>query len=61
MSSYPKKLGSLNVTRIIDHTVGYDSANAPTYKSSLPASSGHMIQFYLETQDKYYMLTLTLR
>jgi phosphoglucomutase len=42
--TYPKSIAGLEVTRVTDLTLGYDSTNPPTYKPSLPLSSGHMIQ-----------------
>ncbi len=43
--SYPKSIAGLEVSSIVDLTLGYDSTNPPTYKPILPLSSGHMIQF----------------
>jgi len=43
--SYPKSIAGLEVISVVDLTLGYDSTNPPTYKPSLPLSSGHMIQF----------------
>jgi hypothetical protein len=42
---YPKSIAGLEITSVVDLTLGYDSTNPPTYKPSLPLSSGHMIQF----------------
>jgi len=49
--SYPTSIGGLEVTSVVDLTIGYDSANPPTYKPSLPLSSGHMIQFRAASKD----------
>ncbi|KAI0300256.1 hypothetical protein BC826DRAFT_668042 [Russula brevipes] len=49
--SYPKSIAGLEVTRVVDLTLGYDSTNPPTYKPSLPTSSGHMIQFRAASKD----------
>jgi len=49
--SYPKSIAGLGVTSIVDLTLGYDSTNPPTYKPSLPTSSGHMIQFRAASKD----------
>ncbi|KAH9483817.1 putative phosphoribomutase [Psilocybe cubensis] len=48
---YPKTLAGLDINRVIDLTTGYDSGNPPTYKPSLPLSSGHMIQIRAGNQD----------
>jgi hypothetical protein len=58
--SYPSSIGGLEVTSVIDLTIGYDSANPPTYKPSLPLSSGHMIQFRAASKDGS-KITLTTR
>ena len=56
--SYPKEIAGLTVTSIVDLTTGYDSTNPPTYKPSLPLSSGHMIQFRAENkQGMKFVLT----
>ncbi|KXN90461.1 Phosphoglucomutase-2, partial [Leucoagaricus sp. SymC.cos] len=49
--SYPKEIAGLNITSVVDLTTGYDSTNPPTYKPSLPLSSGHMIQFCAENKE----------
>lgn len=49
--SYPKSIAGLEVTSVVDLTLGYDSTNPPTYKPSLPLSSGHMIQFRAASKD----------
>jgi hypothetical protein len=58
--SYPSSIGGLEVTGVVDLTIGYDSANPPTYKPSLPLSSGHMIQFRGASKDGS-KITLTTR
>lgn len=60
-SSYPTELAGLSVTRVVDLTTGYDSANPPSFKPSLPISSGHMIQFRAEDKDKGVKIALTIR
>jgi hypothetical protein len=59
--SYPRTLAGLNVTSIRDLTLGYDTTNPPTYKPSLPLSSGHMIQFRAESPEDGTKITLTTR
>jgi phosphoglucomutase len=49
--SYPKSITGLEVTSIADLTLGYDTTNPPTYKPSLPLSSGHMIQFRAASRE----------
>ncbi|KAI9512434.1 hypothetical protein F5148DRAFT_1279773 [Russula earlei] len=49
--SYPRSIAGLEVTSVVDLTVGYDSTNPPTYKPSLPLSSGYMIQFRAASKD----------
>jgi len=44
----------------VDLTLGYDSSNPPTYKPSLPLSSGHMIQFRATSKDGF-KIVLTIR
>jgi hypothetical protein len=48
---YPRTIAGMDVTRIVDLTTGYDSANAPSFQPSLPISSGHMIQFRAQSKD----------
>lgn len=60
-ASYPSKIANMQVTRVVDLTVGYDSANAPTFKPSLPLSSGQMIQFRAESGDASKKIVLTIR
>ncbi|VDB85543.1 unnamed protein product [Peniophora sp. CBMAI 1063] len=57
--SYPKSIGGLTVTSIRDLTVGYDSSNPPSYKPTLPLSSGHMVQFRAASDNA--KITLTIR
>ncbi|KAF5331042.1 hypothetical protein D9619_005708 [Psilocybe cf. subviscida] len=61
IEGYPRTLGGLAVTRIIDLTTGFDSGNAPTYKPTLPLSSGHMIQIRASNENDSVNLVLTLR
>lgn len=49
--SYPKSIAGLEVTSVVDLSLGYDSTNPPTYKPSLPLSSGHMIQFRAASKE----------
>ncbi|KAJ3562292.1 hypothetical protein NP233_g9666 [Leucocoprinus birnbaumii] len=49
--SYPGGIAGLATTSVVDLTVGYDSRNAPSYKPTLPLSSGHMIQFRAENKE----------
>ncbi|TCD63890.1 Phosphoglucomutase-3 [Steccherinum ochraceum] len=59
--SYPSTLAGLSITSIRDLTIGYDSTNPPTFKPSLPLSSGHMIQFRAQSSDGKTKITLTTR
>ncbi|TDL25051.1 phosphoglucomutase 1 [Rickenella mellea] len=59
--SYPKEIAGLMVVSVRDLTVGFDSANPPTYQPSLPLSSGHMIQFRAQSQTDDTKIVLTLR
>ncbi|KAH9065396.1 hypothetical protein EDB87DRAFT_1555578 [Lactarius vividus] len=58
--SYPKSIARLDISSVVDLTLGYDSSNPPTYKPSLPLSSGHMIQFRATSQDGF-KIVLTIR
>ena len=58
MQNYPQSIAGLRVTSIIDLTLGYDSTNPPTYKPSLPLSSGHMIQFQAASEGLKVVLTI---
>ena len=60
MQNYPQSIAGLEVTSIIDLTLGYDSTNPPTYKPSLPLSSGHMIQFQAASKEGLKVV-LTIR
>lgn len=57
--SFPKSIGGLKFTSVRDLTIGYDSTNPPTFKPTLPLSSGHMIQFRAEGGE--YKASLTIR
>lgn len=58
--SYPRTIAGLEVTSVVDLTLGYDSTNPPTYKPSLPLSSGHMIQFRAASREGL-KIVLTIR
>jgi len=58
--SYPKSIAHLEVSSVVDLTLGYDSSNPPTYKPTLPLSSGHMIQFRA-TSKEGFKIVLTIR
>ncbi|KAK0441176.1 uncharacterized protein EV420DRAFT_1730510 [Desarmillaria tabescens] len=60
-SKYPTEIAGLSVTRVVDLTTGYDSSNPPTFKPSLPISSGHMVQFRAEDTEKGVKIALTIR
>ena len=60
MPSYPKSIARLEVSSVVDLTLGYDSSNPPTYKPTLPLSSGHMIQFRATSKDGF-KIVLTIR
>ncbi|KAI0284001.1 hypothetical protein BGY98DRAFT_949931 [Russula aff. rugulosa BPL654] len=57
--SYPKSIAGLEVISVVDLTLGYDSTNPPTYKPSLPLSSGHMIQFRAASKDGFKVVLTT--
>ncbi|KAF9452814.1 phosphoglucomutase 1 [Macrolepiota fuliginosa MF-IS2] len=57
--SYPKQIAGLSITSIVDLTTGYDSTNPPTYKPSLPLSSGHMIQFRAQNSSAMKIVLTT--
>ncbi|EIN07648.1 hypothetical protein PUNSTDRAFT_88245 [Punctularia strigosozonata HHB-11173 SS5] len=59
--AYPKTLADLTITSVRDLTIGYDSSNPPTYKPTLPLSSGHMIQFRAANSDGSSKIVLTTR
>ncbi|KAG6816941.1 hypothetical protein H0H87_001456 [Tephrocybe sp. NHM501043] len=59
--SYPHEIAGLRVTSVLDLTTGYDSTNPPTYKPTLPLSSGHMIQFRAENAENGTKIVLTTR
>ncbi|KAI0051141.1 hypothetical protein FA95DRAFT_1580867 [Auriscalpium vulgare] len=59
--SYPQSIANLNVTSVRDLTIGYDTSNPPTYKPTLPLSSGHMIQFRAASEDDGVKIFLTIR
>ncbi|KAJ7716660.1 hypothetical protein DFH07DRAFT_862010 [Mycena maculata] len=57
--AYPRTIGGLPITRIVDLTTGFDSGNPPRYTPALPLSSGHMIQ--VRAGDEITRVTLTTR
>ncbi|OBZ75867.1 putative phosphoribomutase [Grifola frondosa] len=59
--SYPRTIAGLTVTSVRDLTIGYDTSNPPSYKPTLPLSSGHMIQFRAESPTGHTKITLTTR
>ncbi|KAJ6513795.1 hypothetical protein C8R47DRAFT_962826 [Mycena vitilis] len=59
--AYPAEIAGLAITSVVDLTTGYDSSNPPTYKPSLPLSSGHMIQFRAVNQETGTKVVLTTR
>lgn len=58
---YPQTLAGLEITRVVDLTIGYDSGNPPSWQPTLPISSGHMIQLRAGSKDVDLTLVLTLR
>ncbi|KAF9027123.1 hypothetical protein BDZ89DRAFT_987490 [Hymenopellis radicata] len=58
---YPTSLAYLRITKVVDLTTGYDSSNPPSFKPSLPISSGHMIQFRAESPERGVKIVLTIR
>jgi len=59
--SYPRTIADLTISSIRDLTIGYDSTNPPTFKPTLPLSSGQMIQFRAESRSDGTKITLTVR
>lgn len=59
--SYPSHLADLTVTSVRDLTVGYDSSNPPSFKPTLPVSSGNMITFGAEDKTTGQEVVLTIR
>lgn len=57
--NYPKSIAGLDITSIVDLTLGYDSTNPPTYEPKLPLSSGHMIQFRAASKDGFKIVLTT--
>lgn len=55
---YPTSLAGLSLTRIIDHTTGYDSNDST---QTFSKSAGQMIQFTASSQDSAVQLFLTIR
>ncbi|KAH6918817.1 phosphoglucomutase 1, partial [Coprinopsis sp. MPI-PUGE-AT-0042] len=58
---FPTSIAGVPIVSVVDLTLGYDSRNAPSYKPSLPLSSGHMIQFRAGKPDDPVKLILTTR
>jgi len=58
---FPENIAGLKVTSVRDLTVGYDSSNPPTYKPTLPLSSGHMVQFRASSEADGTQISLTIR
>lgn len=58
---YPSKLANLTVTNVRDLTIGYDSSNPPSFKPTLPTSSGNMITFRAENETTGQGVVLTIR
>ncbi|KDQ20355.1 hypothetical protein BOTBODRAFT_51664 [Botryobasidium botryosum FD-172 SS1] len=58
---YPSSIAGLLVTQVRDLTVGYDSANAPSFKPDLPLSAGHMITFRASDTNSENSIVLTIR
>ncbi|KAJ6547199.1 hypothetical protein B0H19DRAFT_257242 [Mycena capillaripes] len=59
--AYPREIAGMAITSVVDLTTGYDSTNPPTYKPSLPLSSGHMIQFRAVKKEAGTKMVLTTR
>jgi len=57
--NYPKSIAGMEVTSVVDLTLGYDSTNPPTYKPKLPLSSGHMIQFRAASKNGFKIVLTT--
>jgi len=61
IQNYPSKLANLTVTSVRDLTIGYDSSNPPSFKPTLPLSSGNMITFGAEDEAAGQEVVLTIR
>jgi len=59
--NYPSDLANLAVTSVRDLTTGYDSSNPPSFKPSLPLSSGNMITFRARDEVAGQEVVLTIR
>jgi hypothetical protein len=59
--SFPTSIAGIPIVSVVDLTLGYDSRKAPSYKPSLPISSGHMIQFRAGRAEDPVKLILTTR
>lgn len=59
--NYPSELANLTVTSVRDLTIGYDSSNPPSFKPTLPLSSGNMITFRAEDNTVGQEVVLTVR
>ncbi|KAF9646856.1 hypothetical protein BDM02DRAFT_3188473 [Thelephora ganbajun] len=59
--NYPSELANLTVTSVRDLTVGYDSSNPPSFKPTLPLSSGNMITFRAKDETAGQEVVLTIR
>jgi len=59
--NYPSELATLTVTGVRDLTIGYDSSNPPSFKPTLPLSSGNMITFRAGNEAARQEVVLTIR
>jgi len=59
--NYPSNLANLTVIGVRDLTVGYDSSNPPSFKPTLPLSSGNMITFRAKDEAAGQEVVLTIR
>lgn len=59
--TYPTEIGGLEIIRVVDLTIGYDSTNPPNYTPFLPISSGQMIQFRAKSKNDETSIAMTIR
>ncbi|EAU88422.2 phosphoglucomutase 1 [Coprinopsis cinerea okayama7 len=59
--SFPPSIAGVPIVSVVDLTLGYDSRNPPTFKPSLPLSSGHMLQFRAGRPEDSVKIILTTR
>jgi len=58
---FPSSIAGLLISQVRDLTIGYDSANPPSFKPTLPLSAGHMITFRAGDVSSGCGIVLTIR